>query len=175
MPLRLFVAAYPPPDVAAALLEHTAALNIPNAKPVPQDQLHLTLQFIGDTDERQLADVRESVARSASGLAPARLTVERLATMPPRRPHLIAAILSPNSTLSELHRRLAHRLARTKEESRPYLPHMTTARFRNDQQPALTHDLNPALEFELTELLLMRSILHPTGAEHRIEARFPLA
>jgi len=176
MPLRLFVAAYPPADIAAGLLASTTALNIPNAKLVSPEQLHLTLHFIGDTDARQLPDVHESIARSVSGLTPACLRITHLETMPPRRPHLIAAILSPHATLSELHRRLAHRLARNlNEKGRPYLPHMTTARFRNEQQPEITHPLEPAPEFDLTEVLLMRSVLHSSGAEHRIEARFPLA
>ncbi|HYE63015.1 MAG TPA: RNA 2',3'-cyclic phosphodiesterase [Phycisphaerales bacterium] len=173
--LRLFVAAYPPPDLAASLLAHTAALNIPGAKPVAQDQLHLTLQFIGDTDPRDMNTVRESVARSVSGLPPAVLRVERLQTMPPRRPHLIAAILDPNPTISELHRRLALRLARNKEKSRPYLPHMTTARFRDTRQPEVKGHLNPAPEFTVTEVLLVRSVLKSSGAEHHVEARFEFA
>jgi 2'-5' RNA ligase len=171
--LRLFVAAYPPPDIAGSLLSAAQSLNISGAQLVAVNQLHLTLQFIGDTDARDMDSVRESVARSVSGLGPPRLRVDRLQTMPARRPHLIAAILDPHPTISELHRRLALRLARNQRETgRAYLPHITTARFRNERQPELNIPLSPAPEFDVTDVLLMRSVLKPTGAEHRIEAKF---
>jgi 2'-5' RNA ligase len=176
MPLRLFVAAYPPPEIAARLLEASAKLGIANAKLTNPAQLHLTLQFIGDTPVRDLPDIHESIARSVSGLAPATLRVTRLQTMPSRRPHLIAAIIDPDPTVSELHRRLALRLARSlKEKGRAYLPHMTTARFRDTRQAEISYQLDPTPEFEVAEVLLMRSVLRPTGAEHHIEARFALA
>jgi 2'-5' RNA ligase len=168
---RLFVALYPPPEVAAALLKELAALRLPNIRPTPVEQLHLTLQFIGDTDPRELDDVCESVERSTSGLAPASIGVTGLISLPERHaPRLVAAELEAHPTLLELHRRLALRLARNaKERSRDrFLPHMTLGRFTSAGGPRVQKVLDAqSLKFDFTEAVLVESVLHPKGAEHR--------
>ena len=77
--LRLFVGVYPPPEVAAALLASLKALDLPAHRRTPAEQVHLTLQFIGDTAVRDLEDVTESVRRAASA------SRKRVATPPMRR------------------------------------------------------------------------------------------
>jgi len=100
----------------------------------PTEQVHLTLQFIGDTAERELDDVRESVARSCAGIDPFILTPRRLVSCPLNRSRgrarLIALETDLPSAMTELHRRLASRLARPKRgradvEKDRFVPHIT--------------------------------------------------
>ncbi len=171
---RLFVAIYPPPEVVAELLAAIDRLSLGAQGRVPSAQVHLTLQFIGDTPERELADVRESIERSASGVPTFGLRPVRLTTLPAGpRPRLIAAETDSPAPLLELHRRLALRLARNPRDRDRFLPHLTLHRFKAPSAPVDLPLETPA--FAVSHILLMRSILRPEGAHHAEVSRFPLA
>jgi 2'-5' RNA ligase len=175
-PLRLFVAAYPPPDLASKLLDLLASLKPRNLRFSPPDHIHLTLQFIGDTDPRQLSEVHESVERAASGLQPATVTVTKLISLPERgRARLVAAALDPHPMLLELHRRLVLRLAKNAKERSAdrFLPHMTLGRYPNTGD-RLEAPVQSAPAFEVFQIVLVQSFLRAEGAEHRPVATFPL-
>lgn len=170
--LRLFVAVYPPAATAQALLDQVQTLDLPPHRTVAAEQVHLTLQFIGDVDPRQLDDTIESVQRSAAGLHAFELTMQQLIVLPQRgRARLIAAETDQPPTLMEIQRRLAHRLARSPRD-RPgdrFLPHMTLLRFRTP--PKFKLDAARAAitsqPFAVQSIVLMRSTLRPDGAVHK--------
>ena len=170
MSWRIFVAAYPPPPVADALLAAAADLELPRHRTTPPDQVHLTLQFVGDVDSRDLDGVLESVERAAAGVGPCEVAPDRWITLPERGPaRLIAAAAPEVPALSELSKRLATRLARNvrKGKSRFFLPHLTLLRFR---PPVTGLRLDVPIEprpFTIDHIHVMRSILRPEGAEHR--------
>lgn len=172
--LRLFVAAYPPPESVAAWGKALRSLDLPPHRETPHEQVHLTLHFIGDTDKRQLDEVIESVRRSASGLSVCSLDVDRMITLPERGPaRLIAAAAKPHPTASELHERLARRLARPGKRRETFLPHLTLCRF---DVPTLNHldQVIAPVAFRVEEIVLVRSVLGPGGAAHAPVARIPL-
>lgn len=176
--LRLFVAIYPPPEFAGsalALLEGIDAL--PPHRASPADQVHLTAQFIGETDPRRLDAVRESVARAASGLGPCAVYAERLIALPRRGlARLVALETDAPPPLIELHRRLASRLARKprKDASDRFVPHLTLCRFRAPTPGFRLDRPAPIGGFKVHEVRLMRSLLRPEGAEHVPIAAFAL-
>lgn len=177
--LRLFVAAHPPPEFACALLEALAPLGLPAHRAVPAAQIHLTLQFIGDTPAKRLPDVVESVERSCSGLEAFTLTPLRLIALPQTGPaRLIAVETDAPAALLELHRRLAHRLAKNARE-RPgdkFLPHLTLCRFTvPGPAPASLPAPLSIGAFQVSHATLLRSVLLPEGAEHRPVTRIELA
>lgn len=181
--MRLFVALYPPPDVAQAMLallsdaEHAAG-PLPTHRATPVSQVHMTLQFIGERREQDVDDVIESVRRSASGIGSFTLTPTRLITLPEQGPpRLIALQTDAPPPLLELQRRLATRLARKtrKQAGDRFVPHFTLARFTEDATglgPNVPMDASPnAGAVDVGEIVLMRSVLHAAGAEHREVAR----
>jgi 2'-5' RNA ligase len=175
--LRLFVAAYPPPEQVELWRERLGALELPPHRMTPAAQVHLTLHFLGDTPEGELDSVVESVSRSCAGLPAAELRATRFITLPKRGPaRLVAVETDAPPTLLELQRRLARRLARRPRE-RPgqrYLPHITLCRFRTPGRLALPDDALSLAEvspeatvpFPLCEVKLMRSVLGSAGARH---------
>jgi 2'-5' RNA ligase len=176
--LRLFVAVYPPVEVAARLLELLGRVELARHRVTPVEQVHLTVQFVGPTPVRDLDEVKESVARSVSGIATFELRVVRLMSVPPRgRVRLVAAELDQPWGLMEIQRRLATRLARHVRERAGdrFLPHMTLCRF--DREGA-SRDVDVAVEEELPfgvrEVRLMKSVLKPQGAEHGLVMAFGL-
>jgi RNA 2',3'-cyclic 3'-phosphodiesterase len=67
--VRLFVAAFPPPEVLADFVSHVSTLCCGKPQPpggslrlVPPERIHLTLTFIGDIDDDRLPAVEAAVA-----------------------------------------------------------------------------------------------------------------
>lgn len=176
-PLRLFVAAYPPIHLAHALLDLLGQSGARDMRLTPPEQVHLTLQFIGDTDPRDMEGVQESVRRAVSGLEPPEVGVAGLVSLPERgQARLVAAALEPHPTLLELHRRLALRLAKNAKErsGERFLPHLTLGRYASGGGARIEVE-SPGLErFRIAEAILVQSVLKPSGAEHRPIGTFPL-
>ncbi len=166
--LRLFVALYPPVEVAAAalgLLEGLGPLEPHRVTPV--NQVHMTLQFVGETAERELPEVLESVRRSAAGLACFELKPTRLVTMPDRGdPRLIAMETDAPGPLLEVQQRLVKRLARKPGTGSRFVPHITLLRFDNTSQAARIDAPVSVPAFAVRAVVLVRSVLRTTGAEH---------
>lgn len=176
--LRLFVAAYPPEALARELVERVATMTLPpGSRIVAADHVHMTLQFIGDMPAAKMESVRESIERSASGLARFTLALKRLIVLPQRGPgRLIAAETGAPPALLELHDRLAKRLARNAREkaSDRFLPHVTLCRFAS---PTRGFNLSDAVlqgSFEIDRIMLMRSTLWHGGATHHELLSVPL-
>lgn len=176
--IRLFVAAYPPAPLAERLVERTRGLALPPGRLTAPEQVHLTLQFIGETDARQVEEVGESVQRSAAGIAPFPLTLGPIVALPkPSAPRLVAVTTDAPPPLREIVRRLAHRLARKprKDAADRFTPHLTLERFTGSPgRVELPRDALLDEAFAVDEIRLMRSVLLPTGARHDVVARFEL-
>jgi len=169
--MRLFVAVYPPTAVVEHALSLLQRLKIPPSRATPRDQVHITLQFVGEVSAARIPDVIESVNRSAAGLDSIELAAARLVSLPQRgRARLVALTTDAPPTLLELQRRLARRLARTAREraGEGFLPHLTLARFSGLGVPDLRVD-EPAdaASFRVRHVMVMSSVLGPAGASHR--------
>lgn len=143
---------------------------------VPADQVHLTLQFIGDTPARDLERVLESARRAAAGTRSLSLSPRRLITLPDRGvPRLVAVQTDAPPVLVELHHRLAQRLA-SKVRQRPggFCPHLTLCRFRHDARSARVDQPIAMEPFPLGDICVVKSTLRPTGAVHEIIESIPL-
>jgi 2'-5' RNA ligase len=173
--LRLFVAAYPPREAAVLILALLRPLRLADHRPTPPEQLHMTLQFIGDTPESQMAAVRESVERSAAGVRAFSLRPARLMTLPKRgAPRLVALETDLPAGLAEIQRRLVSRLATEPRRERDFTPHMTLCRFSHNAHAADLDALVTLPPFGVNIIHLMRSTLKPEGAEHHAVKSFPL-
>lgn len=176
---RLFVAIYPPPAAAARLLGAVESLQVPASREVAPEQVHLTLQFIGERDRRELPDVVGSVARSVAGVAPFLLKVIRIAAFPPEGlPRVIAAETDAPPGMLEVQRRLAQRLARNARERAGdrFRPHMTLVRLRPTTSPPSDFPPIPVVDlaFPVSRIVLMASELSAGGARHREVQTFEL-
>ncbi len=171
--LRLFVAVYPPTDVAASLLDRVRSLELPSNRLVAPQQVHLTLQFIGDVNVRQLDDTIESVQRSAAGIAAFELQTKHLITLPQRgAARLVAAQTDSPVAMMQMQRRLAQRLSHKprRNSGDRFLPHMMLARFRTPSKVNLS-GMEASLRLAaivVRSFVLMRSTLQHSGAVHEV-------
>ena len=167
--LRLFVAVYPPPDVARALLDALSGLEVPPYRLVPQEQVHLTLHFVGDQPAAKLESTIESVKRAGTGLCGFDLKPDRLISLPTRgRARLIAAETDGPPPLLEVKRRLARSLSQAPrvDPGDRFLPHLTLCRFGSPASIPLVEEVITVAPFPVTEIVLMKSNLTPSGAQH---------
>ncbi|TIX50395.1 RNA 2',3'-cyclic phosphodiesterase [Alteraurantiacibacter aquimixticola] len=125
---RLFTAIRPPAPVMDALIDTMEAVE--NARWQDEEQLHVTLTFMGDVAEAALGDVVDALSRVS--FDPFELTIagvrhfERKGLV-----HSIWAGIEPSPELVALQRQVdrACRALGLDIETRKYLPHITLARF----------------------------------------------
>jgi 2'-5' RNA ligase len=134
--MRLFVALELPAGVRAALAacgEAIAAAE-PGLRAQPAESLHITLCFLGERAEEDVARIAGAL-RGLPGPAP-ELRVTGLLSLPPRRPRAIAAELGERGErLRVLHHTLEAALTALQvyaPERRPFRPHVTLARGRQE-------------------------------------------
>jgi 2'-5' RNA ligase len=167
--LRLFAAIYPPSAAQTQLARSIQTLELPPHRAVAPEQIHLTVQFIGDTPSADLDVTSESLQRATAGLASFSLQPMRLISLPERGPsRLVAMECEPHPTLMEIHRRLVVRLARNvrQRDRERFRPHLTLCRFRSPAR-GLRIDQPVSLEaFPVMRVVLMRSTLSSDGASH---------
>lgn len=175
--LRLFVAVYPPRELAEAWAQRIKAMDLPAYRLTPVEQVHMTLQFVGDTPVKNLDRTIESCRRAAKGLAPFALTAQAFITLPERgRSRLVAVETDAHPTLLELKRRLALRLATNVRENpaKKFRPHLTVCRFRSPAKVSAFDGTIAEASFDVEELMLMKSTLSPSGALHQVVERWGL-
>jgi len=175
--MRLFVALETPEAARAALQELIVQLEplTHDARWVRTEGMHLTVKFIGEMTEEKLPALRAALAAVRSP-APVRMTFRGLGCFPSeRRARVLWAGVEASANLPELARDLDSALAPlgVAREDRPYVPHLTLARFREPKpQSRLQAELESwkTKEFgqsETGEFFLFESKLSPRGAEYR--------
>lgn len=179
--MRCFVAL----DLPAPVRVHLATITRPlhgkyDVKWVEADQLHLTLLFGGELDDEAVGDLVQIIEEAP--LPPLSLRLQQLGHFPPRGvPRVLwAGLGGDTAAVTELHHHIetAAKPLGIEREKRGFTPHITLGRIRSDfgalalvdAMRKLGEELN-AKPFTPTELVLYRSVLRPSGAEHRALVR----
>jgi 2'-5' RNA ligase len=175
---RLFVALRPPAAIRARLLG--LMCGVEGARWQDDDQLHLTLRFIGEADRHVAGDIAAALERVTA--PPVTLTLSGVGTFDRRgRVDTLWAGVSPHEALAALHARVdrACTMAGVAPDGRAYLPHITLARL-NRAASALDGFLsyNAGLSsppFSIGEFGLYESSLGHTGAVYHLAERYALS
>jgi 2'-5' RNA ligase len=177
---RLFVAFRPPPGIRALLA--AAMGDVPHARWQDDEQLHLTLRFIGEVDRPQAEDVAAALGRVRSE-APVIAIAGVGRFEKGGRTDAIWAGVTPFQPLAEIHARVDRALvqAGVAPDVRAYLPHITLARLNRGAgvEPAIERFLVERVglvsePFTLDAMLLLESRLGRDGARYEAIARYPL-
>lgn len=174
---RLFVALRPPRAIRDQLI--AAMHGISAARWQSDDQLHLTLRFIGEVDRHRAEDIAAALGSLHAPAIIARLAgvgmFERRG-----RPHTVWAGVEPQEPVAALHRKVDQLLARVgvDPETRAFQPHITLARLGHAAGPvapflALHSDLASA-PFASGHVLLYESEMGHGGSRYHPVARYPL-
>ena len=152
---------------------------VPGARWQDDDQLHLTLSFIGEVDRPQADDIAAALA-AVDGPRPT-ITLQGAGSFDRNgHVHSLWAGIAPDAGLKQLHDRVNHALlaAGARPEQRAFKPHITLARLGREAGP-----VEPFLEriaglasapVALDAFLLFESRLGHKGANYEAVARYPL-
>lgn len=176
---RIFVAIALPEPVAAQL--ELVCGGIPGARWEGQEQLHLTLRFIGDVEGAPLRALYDSLAEVESPSFA--LEIAGVGTFPPRGvPRVVWAGIADPTPVIALARKIERAVVRAgiEAESRKFAPHISLGRLTDppvDRVAAfVSHNALLRIEpFEVRTFTVFSSILSPAGAKHRMERRFGFA
>jgi RNA 2',3'-cyclic 3'-phosphodiesterase len=171
---RLFVAIDIPEEIKAALTQFTREL--PAARWVPADQLHLTLRFIGDAGPQAFTAIKDAL--SVIQFHPFQLALHGTGHFPPgTHPRVLWVGVKEDPQLRQLYQDLELALLEVgiPPEERPFSPHLTLARLKTSAPAALSsfetlHGELAFASFEVREVILYSSVLTNQGAIHSREA-----
>ena len=174
---RLFVAIRPPALIRDQLLDLMEG--VPGARWQDEEQLHLTLRFIGEVERPLAEDI--AVALALVRHPPFEIGLSGIGQFESRgRLKAVWAGVRPHDQLAQLHRKIDHTLVRAglAPERRAYLPHITLARFGRDATGverllALQTNLSSP-PFAVEHFGLFRSTLSETGAHYELIERYRL-
>ncbi len=161
---RLFVAIWPPETV----LEQLADIERPKdqgVKWVPQENLHITLRFLGDADIDEVSDRLDDVLLPAATavLGPAfDLLGERSLVTPVAGVDDLAAVVQ----------RAVRGLGTERERPR-FQGHVTVARLGRNARPRRSAGRRFDATFDVDEVALVASTLHDTGAVYETVDTWP--
>jgi 2'-5' RNA ligase len=174
---RLFVALRPPRAIREILI--AAMHGIAGVRWQNDEQLHLTLRFIGEVDRHRAEDIAAALGALYAPYVTARIAGVDLFDRQ-GRPHMVWAGVEPYDPLAALHRKVDQLLARVgvAPETRAFVPHITLARLNRGSGPvapflALNSRLASAL-FEFGHIGLYESELGHGGSRYHPVARYPL-
>ena len=151
-------------------------------RPVAAENLHLTLRFLGETDEVRFASIVETMRASVETRDPFELTLSGLGAFPAvHQPSVIWVGADQDSTLPQIVDRLEQRLNELglTPQDKPWSAHVTLARVKA-HLPAELFDLlrsHITASFgvvPVSSVDLMTSTLSPTGSLYSVVASVAL-
>jgi len=163
--LRLFLALRLPDDVLDGV-ERWELEYLRDVRVVPREHLHVTLAFLGHRPSGELESIVGALREAAAAadevrFTPARYRETRSAGMLVLEDDRGRAALFAG----EVQKRL-ERLGVYRREGRPWLPHLTVARWR--RRPRLELDPPPVGTFVPSDAAAYLSELHPRGARYEV-------
>jgi len=172
--LRLFVAILLSDKVRAALarLQKELGRRCDGVRWVQQDQLHVTVKFLGDVPDGDVPSVSEAIARGAGVGGPFSMRVETAGCFPPRGGVRIvwAGTTEPSNTVQRSAEAINGELEDLgfEREQRVWSPHITIGRVKFDNsagriRSAVERVSYSGIDQAVDSVSLMSSVLAPKG------------
>ena len=161
------------PDEVLDSLSRWQQDQLTGARLVPREHLHVTLAFLGHRPVAELESILGALREAAARAGQIRLVPERY-----RETRTVGMLVmgDPGGGATRLAADLQERLERLgvyARERRPWLPHVTVARFR--QRPRLMPTLPDfGGEISPSDAAAYHSMLRPSGAQYVVVESFVL-
>lgn len=182
--IRAFIAISPDAKAGRRLAAAMAGMaDEPLLRRVPEENLHLTLAFLGDISPAQADSAANAVRRAGADLVPFGLRVDgELSKLDARGRVIAVAVKGDIDQLERMRHHLREALSDNglPETERRFQPHLTVARVRPRasarERRAIWRAAESALEpvrlgFRVRSLGLYRSHIGPSGARYQLLAQ----
>lgn len=146
--------------------------------------LHITLKFMGETDEENLNKLKAVVEATARKTSNFKLNICGQGVFPKKEKSKVLwlGVDSETNILVDLNKRLEKRLERVgfERDARKFKPHLTIARLREPRtsQDLVAVHLNAKFEtvkFEVSEIVIYNSMLKANGSVYSLISRHQLS
>lgn len=182
MNYRSFIALEAPEELRRSLIERLRLWRAQRGVKWVEDQnLHLTLVFLGDVESGRIPEIEAMLEESLAGCAPFRLEPRGVEIFPAREPRLIwCSLSSADERLRRLHRELVNSLRRAgfAPDAKPLKLHITLGRIRSALHPALEREIMASgidtAARDFGSVTLYRSVLRPEGPLYQALKHFRL-
>lgn len=184
MELRCFIAVELPETVKSSLRDVLGILRKSDAavRWTPPENIHLTIKFLGQTDESLIAPMKESLSKKLLTYKPFYITISDVGCFPnERRPKIVWIGIERSESLSNLQKEIDADLVKFgfSLEKREFSPHLTIGRVKaQDNLLGMLRRLKELrsssfANMEVKSISLMESVLKPAGAQYFTLAEIP--
>jgi 2'-5' RNA ligase len=175
---RLFIAIRPPEAIRDLLID--AMDDSPDFRWQDEEQLHLTLRFIGEVDRPIAQDIADALSRVRS--PPFELRIAGTGRFEQRSSGSLWAGLEPKEPVAALAGKVerACQQAGLEPERRAFFPHITLARWKGRRSREVADFLERTRglrsdPFSVNQFILFESRLSRHGAHYEPVASYPLS
>ncbi len=173
--MRTFVAIELPRELTSQIDQLQAVLRKTGADVswVKSQNVHITLKFLGEVKEEKIEDVYQVTELSVKGIRKFQVNLQGLGGFPNlKRPRVIwIGVEKGKEVLAELYPKVEEEFSKIgfPKENRDFTPHLTIGRVKSLKNlDRLASEINKTSfqteEFEIKEVVVMKSTLLPTGA-----------
>jgi 2'-5' RNA ligase len=147
------------------------------------EQMHLTLKFLGEVADDRVEQVCSSIESAALGSSPFQLGTRRAGCFPPGGKARVVwvGLAEESGELMDCQRRIEEALEQVgfPRERRPFSPHLTLGRVKDDKSGGRLRDAVAALAIPevrqtVDSVVLVKSDLLPQGARYTQVGGWPL-
>ena len=155
----------------------------PGLKPVDLGAVHITLKFLGDTDEGLIPDIEAVMRQAVLGIPAFSLRLTNVGSFPHRPPIRVIWIgLKGAEPLARMAQMLEQGLANIgfAKEDRPFSPHLTMARVKDPRASFASEKMVERYrdqdfgEQSVSSIKLKKSVLSRSGPEYSTVLEVPL-
>jgi RNA 2',3'-cyclic 3'-phosphodiesterase len=188
--IRSFIAIEYPPAIKQAILavisQGKTKIHPGLVRWIPENNLHITLKFLGEVEESKLADLKNLITESCHNFPSFPISIEGSGVFPnPSRPRILWIGSGECPEVIDLVQRLEQLASRigVQPQEKPFTPHLTIGRVAKDLSDSELRMIGEAYckipvgklgEMVVDHITLFRSDLDPHGAKYSIQAVFPL-
>ncbi len=187
--MRLFIAIHLPEEFKAAIEDIFSSISRQRPRGlrfVKPDNIHLTLKFLGDTDEGLIPELTDRLDEVATTQSPFSLSLSGAGAFPNlKRPRVFwIGVGGDIERITALAKAVDDTCSRLNfpREKRAYSPHLTVARAKDNKNLSGMKELIAGLgdsdfgvePFEVVSLSLVQSTLTPRGAIYEDVEKFAL-
>lgn len=184
MLLRCFIAIEIPETIKKSVADIIDNLKKsgPDVKWAPQENIHITLQFLGETEEALIPDIKSALYKILAPYSSFYIKIAGVGCFPPgKRPRVIWVGIEGFRSLTNLYEDVSNEMMKFghQKEERGFTPHVTIGRVKsNRNMGALLRRLGEFKVadfsgFEVQNITLMKSELKPSGPKYYSLAVIP--
>ena len=177
--MRAFIAVELSEEVRAKLSEFATALDFEGVKPVEAENLHITLFFLGEIDDRTRGKVIDAMEKVSA--KPFTLQVSGAGVFPNPNFIRVAWAGCEATELKEIYSQLSPEMRKLRYKIEQFNPHVTVARVKSPEAKSRVQEVLKKFEkkkfgsCEVAKILLKKSVLTPGGPVYETVYEKPLA